>query len=192
MESEPDSTIPLLDVLVIRKRPALTTKAYKKPSHTGCYLNFKSNHSPHVRREFIQRLHNTISTTCQEWQDLLNKTDNLRCTLQLSGSLTVFLISRVVAIWRRRWSLLAPHLSPLWNTFLKISNKYGTISTLWLPSTQNFVKTSFMRTRPVQNLQQTAHCTYSFLCVCGSSCQWNMQTTNCAAPWTQAHSQTVL
>jgi hypothetical protein len=38
METESDGTIPLLDVLVIRRGPALTTKVYRKPTHTGHYF----------------------------------------------------------------------------------------------------------------------------------------------------------
>jgi hypothetical protein len=53
METESDGTIPFLDVLVIRKGWALTTKVYGKPTHTGCYLHFKSNHPPHVERSIV-------------------------------------------------------------------------------------------------------------------------------------------
>jgi hypothetical protein len=80
----------------------------------------------------------------------------------------MFLIPRVVAISNRRWSPLVPRLFPMQNTFLKISKKYGIISTLELPSKQNTLRNSFMRTRLVRNLQQTAHCTYNILCACGS------------------------
>jgi hypothetical protein len=48
------SAIPFLDLLVIRKEMTLTTKIYREPSHTGRYLNFKSNHPPHVKRGLIQ------------------------------------------------------------------------------------------------------------------------------------------
>jgi hypothetical protein len=50
MEIDSDSAIPFLDVLVIRKGMTLVTKVYRKPTHTNKYLNFKSNHPPHVKR----------------------------------------------------------------------------------------------------------------------------------------------
>jgi hypothetical protein len=76
--------IPFLDVLFIRKEMTLATKVCRKPTHTGWYLNFKSNHSPHVKWDLIQKLHNTASTLCQE-QDLFNGISSLRRDLQLNG-----------------------------------------------------------------------------------------------------------
>jgi hypothetical protein len=85
MEIESGSMFPFLDVLIIRKGLTLTTKVYRKPSHTGRYLNFKSNHPTHVKRGIVQSLHSRASTICQEQQDLLNEIDNLRHDLQLDG-----------------------------------------------------------------------------------------------------------
>jgi hypothetical protein len=66
MEVESDSTIPFLDVLVVRKETSLATKVYKKPIHTSRYLNFKSNHLLHVKIGLIQSLRKRASTTCQQ------------------------------------------------------------------------------------------------------------------------------
>jgi hypothetical protein len=51
METEADNKIPFLDVLVIKKQSTITTTVYRKPSHTGYYLNFQSNHPPYVIKE---------------------------------------------------------------------------------------------------------------------------------------------
>jgi hypothetical protein len=85
MEVDSYSVIPFLDVLVTRKETTLVTKVYRKPTHTGRYLNFKSNHPPHVKRGLIQSLFNRASIICQERQDLLHEIKDLRHDLQLNG-----------------------------------------------------------------------------------------------------------
>jgi hypothetical protein len=85
MENESNNAISFLDVLVIRKETTLGTQVYRKPTHTGWYLNFKSNHVPHVKRRLIQSLHNRASTICQDRQDLAKEINNLRHDLQLNG-----------------------------------------------------------------------------------------------------------
>jgi hypothetical protein len=50
MEIQSDSAVPFLDVPVIRKEMTLATKVYRKPTHTGQYLNFKYNQLLHVRK----------------------------------------------------------------------------------------------------------------------------------------------
>jgi hypothetical protein len=85
MEIESDSVIAFLDVLVIRKETTLATKVYRKPTHTGRYLNFSSKHLPHVKTSLIQSLHTRASTICQERQDLVKEISSLRSDLQLNG-----------------------------------------------------------------------------------------------------------
>jgi hypothetical protein len=53
VEIEGDSGISFLHLLVLRKETTLTTKVYRKPTHTGRYLNFTSNHPLHM----LKKLH---------------------------------------------------------------------------------------------------------------------------------------
>jgi hypothetical protein len=46
MEIGSDGAIPFLHVLVIRMETTLATKIYRRPIHTGRYLNCNSNHVP--------------------------------------------------------------------------------------------------------------------------------------------------
>jgi hypothetical protein len=85
METESESVIPFQDILVIRRGMTMATKVYQKPTHTGQYLNFKSNYPPHVKRGLIQSLHNRASTICQERRDVFNEISSLRRDLQLNG-----------------------------------------------------------------------------------------------------------
>jgi hypothetical protein len=75
MEIESDSVIPFLDVLMIREE---MTEVYRKPTHTGRYLNFNSNRPPHVKKGSVQSLHKRASTICQECQDLDSEIGSLR------------------------------------------------------------------------------------------------------------------
>jgi hypothetical protein len=78
----------------------MATEVYRKPTHTGRYLTFKSNHPPHVKRGLIQSLHNSTSTIRQEQQDLFNEISTLRRDFSSmvipKVSLTRLLIPRVV------------------------------------------------------------------------------------------------
>jgi hypothetical protein len=53
MEIQSEGAITFLVVPVTRRGTALTTKVYKKPTHTGRYLNFNSKHPPHVKQELF-------------------------------------------------------------------------------------------------------------------------------------------
>jgi hypothetical protein len=58
IEVEANNTLPFLDVLVMKRGQKLTTKVYRKPTHMGCYLHFKSNHPHHVKRGVVHSLVN--------------------------------------------------------------------------------------------------------------------------------------
>jgi hypothetical protein len=99
MEIESDSENAFLDVLVIREEMTLANKVYRKPTHTGQYHNFSSNHLPDVKRGFNQSLHNRASITCQERKDLFIEISSLRRDLQLNGYPQGFtLFPRVVVV----------------------------------------------------------------------------------------------
>jgi hypothetical protein len=50
MEDEANNTLPFFDVLVMKRGAKLTTKVYRKSTHTDHYLHFKSHHPHHVKR----------------------------------------------------------------------------------------------------------------------------------------------
>jgi hypothetical protein len=52
-----------------RKRPTLTTHFHRKATHTGRYLNYKSDHPPHVKGGIIQGLSNKATIICEEKMD---------------------------------------------------------------------------------------------------------------------------
>ena len=56
MELEEDGKLPFLDVLVTRGANRLTTKVYRKATHTDRYIHFTSNHHNRVKRGNHQML----------------------------------------------------------------------------------------------------------------------------------------
>jgi hypothetical protein len=56
MEIECNNTLPFLDVLITRREKSLITTVYKKPTLTGRYLHFQSNHPLLVKQGIVQSL----------------------------------------------------------------------------------------------------------------------------------------
>jgi hypothetical protein len=173
MEIESDSAIAFLDVLVLRKEMSLATKVYRKPTHTGQYLNFNSNHPPHVKRGLIQSLHNRASTIRQERQDLFNEISSLGCDLQLNSYPQVFIDSVVNSngssqpkkVEKPQGSVYIPYVKDVSEKFKCIGNH--NIRTIF--KTKHTLRSSLLKTRLKRDLQQMAQSIHSIPCECGRS-----------------------
>jgi hypothetical protein len=64
-------------MLVMKTGPNLTTKVYRKPTHTDRYLHFKSSHPCHVKRGAVHRLFSRVKSICQD-QKNFKKIMNIR------------------------------------------------------------------------------------------------------------------
>jgi hypothetical protein len=139
MEIVSNSAIPFLDVLIVRKETTLATKVYGKPIHNSQYLSFKSNHPPHVKRVFIQNLHNRASTICRERQDLSNEISSLTRDLQLNCYPQDFIDSVINSKGSSRpnkeekpvGSVYIPHVKGVSEMFKHIANRYNNIRTIF-------------------------------------------------------------
>ncbi|XP_064615256.1 uncharacterized protein LOC135479362 [Liolophura sinensis] len=56
MEQECDKTIPFLDVLISKRNDKLLTSVYRKPTHSGQYVNYPSNQPNRIKRGIISTL----------------------------------------------------------------------------------------------------------------------------------------
>jgi hypothetical protein len=77
METESDGTIPFLYVAT-KKRTGVNHHGLKKPTHTGHYLHFDSNHPPNVKRGTVHSPQSTASAIRQKKQGLFREISNLR------------------------------------------------------------------------------------------------------------------
>ena len=74
VEQEVENAIPFLDVLIIRNNGQLTTKAYKKPTHTTRYLNFNSCHNFSQKFGLVKtRLFRDTSKLISTYRDKINE-----------------------------------------------------------------------------------------------------------------------
>ncbi|PNF31038.1 hypothetical protein B7P43_G17855, partial [Cryptotermes secundus] len=174
METESNNAISFLDVLVIREKTALATQVYRKHTHTGQYLNFNSNHPPHVKRGLIKSLHDRASTICQDRRDLVREINNLRHDLPLNGYPKGFIDSVINSKGSSRpkkeesplCSVYIPYVKGVSEKFKRIGNRYN-IRTIF--RTKHTLRNSLMKTRPKRDPQQTAQYVYSIPCECGRS-----------------------
>jgi hypothetical protein len=93
MERESNNHLPFLDVLVTKNGSFLSTNVYRKPTHTGRYLHFESNHPHHVKRGVVRSLIHRASIICQDRQDFLNEAKQIKHDLALNGYPSAFVNS---------------------------------------------------------------------------------------------------
>lgn len=77
VEIENNKTLPFLDVLVDRGNNHIKTSVYRKPTHTGQYIQRFSNHPDHVKRGVIRSLHARAINICSNKTLLDTEIDRL-------------------------------------------------------------------------------------------------------------------
>ena len=85
MEEEQESSLPFLDVLVLRHNNTLCTQVYRKPTHTDRYLHFDSHHPKHQKLAVAKTLHDRAKTHNTNPVNAQQETTNVRSVLQLNG-----------------------------------------------------------------------------------------------------------
>jgi hypothetical protein len=85
LDTETGNSLPFLDVLAYRNGTALLTKVCRKPTHTGRYLHFNSNHPPHVKGGVVHSLINRATTLFTEKQECAKEVVKIRQDLATNG-----------------------------------------------------------------------------------------------------------
>ena len=84
-EEEENGKIPFLDCLIVRTNDnKLKTKVYRKATHTGQYINYKSNQPLHVKLSTIKTLTRRAKTICTDKEDLKEELNYIRKTMLLN------------------------------------------------------------------------------------------------------------
>jgi hypothetical protein len=87
--------LPFLDVLVKKKEGSLTNTVFRKPTHTGRYLHYKSNHPMLVKRGVIRSLFRRDNKLCHNEQDNWTELELVKNELATNANPGKFLKSHI-------------------------------------------------------------------------------------------------
>jgi hypothetical protein len=73
MELESNNQLPFLDLLISRNDCSLSTSIYRKPTHTQCYINWRSNHSKSMLLGTLKGLIHRAHLLTDKKEDLLRE-----------------------------------------------------------------------------------------------------------------------
>jgi hypothetical protein len=171
MEVEANDILPFLDVLVMKWGPKLTTKVYHKPTHTGHYLHFNSNHPHRIKWGGIHSLDNQVKVICQN-QNFNNGIKNTRHDLMLTEYPKESAGSVMKSSTRNRPSsntiyqgtVVIPYVMGTSEKCRHIGNCFNLRPIF---KTKHTLHGTLLKTGPVRDAQQMKQCVYSIPRDCG-------------------------
>jgi hypothetical protein len=171
-EVEANDSLPFLEVLVMKRGPKLTTKVYRKPTHTGRFLHFKCNHPHHVKRGVVHSLVKLAKVICQNQKDFSDEIKNIRHDLMLGEYPKEFVDSVMKPSEKNRPSsatvyqgtVVIPYVKGTSEKFRPIGNRFH-LRTIF--KTKHTLRGTLIKTGPVRDAQQTKQCVYNIPCDCG-------------------------
>ena len=84
-EEEVESSLPFLDVLVSHSNNVISTKIYKKPTHTDRYLQYSSHHPKQQKLAITHTLHHKISSHITDPTEAEKARKDVCLTLHANG-----------------------------------------------------------------------------------------------------------
>jgi predicted GIY-YIG superfamily endonuclease/uncharacterized protein (UPF0335 family) len=176
MEKEKDSCLPFLDVLVKRTNEGIKTTVYRKPTHTGQYLNHGSNHSAATKQGIIGTLYNRATQICNNPEDLNIEIKHMKQDLQRNGypeKLIDKTIARKKNQQRQTHSqtdessgyLTIPYVKGVSEKIRRIAKRYSVKTAFKSTKT---LRSLLTKTKP-ENADPKKECVYQVQCECGSS-----------------------
>jgi hypothetical protein len=134
MEIEYNNTLLFLDVLITRRESSLTTTVYKKHTHTGRYLLFRSNHPLHVKQALVQSLYDRALSNCQEQRNFVTEVQNVKHDLWKNGYPKHFVDTTINIFEKKNYpstqskeacTVVIPYVKGISDKFKRIGNKYN-------------------------------------------------------------------
>lgn len=177
MELEAGNKIPFLDVLVHKNEDGtLKTKVYRKPTHTGQYLHFDSNHPHNVKVGVARSLYDRARSVCSDERDLEEELKSITNTLKLNGyaeqALSKARDNRGTQTNQNTdqqdnvCTTVIPYVRGLSEKIRRIGNDYNVRTAI---RTTNTIRSMLTKTKPDNENQRTKNCIYKVPCECGKS-----------------------
>lgn len=172
VEKEKDGKLAFLDVNVIRENGGLKTIVYRKKTHTGRYLNYKSNHCESIKEGVALSLFDRAKTVCKDETSLKHEFKQITSDLLKNGyPLKVINKCRKPRNKNKqdtqnekpRAFINIPYVPKISEKIRRIARKYK-IQTAF--RTQNTLRQHLSKTKPPDSIQASKNVVYSIPCEC--------------------------
>ncbi|GFG33694.1 hypothetical protein Cfor_02438 [Coptotermes formosanus] len=162
------------DVLVMKKEGSLRTTVYRKPTHTGRYLQHMSDYPMSVKQGGIHGLFHRACKLCHNEQDNWTELELVKkelATVLILGTLWIHLSTRNPDIGRRITmtinlcvcEIAIPYIRGISENFKRTGERFN-IKTVFKATLANF----FRKTKPNIDTLDRSQCIYRIACECGT------------------------
>ena len=177
MEKEKDQILPFLDVKVEKTEHGFSTGVYHKPTSTGRYLNFESNHPDSIKRGIVKCLQHRVKNISTDERKKNSELSKLTETMQRNGYPKGFLTCKKKTVTSEGDSnsqqaetpvrtVSLPYTKGLSEKIQRICQKYN-IRTIF--KSNNTLRGQLCRVKPPNSTGNTKNCIYNIPCSCGKS-----------------------
>jgi len=171
-EKEQDKQLAFLDVTVVREKEGLKTTVYRKKTHTGRYLNYKSNHCESVKEGVAKSLFDRAKIVCSDNNSLKEEFNNISRDLANNGYPEKVIIkckknkiqnSTTTLPEKPTGFMTIPYVPKLSEKIRRVARKYK-IKTAF--KSHNTIRQHLIKTKPHNDEQASKNSVYSIPCEC--------------------------
>ena len=171
MEKEANNQLPFLNPMVRRNEQGIQTLVYRKPTHTGQYLNFSLNHSSNTKHGIVRTLVDRELTICNFEDTLQEEINNIKSDLTRNGypaKLADQILEKRKNNTRRAWEkekqkmVCIPYIKGLSNKIMRIGQHYN------IRTAFTSLRSQLAKTKP-EGQKGKKNYIYEIPCECGKS-----------------------